>query len=203
MYRETNKQLNAKVIEACLERDAFLNSANLLGIARGDKVFFANMDETNVLTDFAHNDFKVKGKSAIQTYREKIGGNEIEREILDALIHSYTSLFKVTSVSNERKLVLLKDLLNRRENIELIDIALSETAIPGMLLFMRLVSFTDFNMTSGITFAFPDHLEGYLVRRYKKLSKKVQSDSESIRRFVSFFFLSKTDGFKVKYEEKL
>jgi hypothetical protein len=83
------------------------------------------------------------------------------------------------------------------------DIALSETATLGMLLFIRLVSFADFNMTSGISFIFPGHLEGYLLRKQRKLGRKVQSDSESIRRFVSFFQLSKTDGIEVRYEEKL
>ena len=64
-------------------------------------------------------------------------------------------------------------------------------------------SLADFNMTSGISFAFPSDLEGYLIRKYKKLTKKVESDSESVKRFVSFFMLSKTDGLEVKYEEKL
>ena len=52
----------------------------------------------------------------------------------------------------------------------------------------------------GVSFVFPGDIEGYLVRKYKKLGKKVKSDSESVRRFVSFFRLSKTDGLKGKYE---
>ncbi|MBU4492672.1 MAG: hypothetical protein KKD69_09455 [Euryarchaeota archaeon] len=55
-------------------------------------------------------------------------------------------------------------------------------------------------MTSGVAFAFPGELEEYLLRRYKKLSKKVKSDSDSIKRFVSFFRLNKTDGIEVIYE---
>lgn len=35
-------------------------------------------------------------------------------------------------------------------------------------------SFKDFNMTSGVSFVFPDDMEKYLLRRYKKLSKKVK-----------------------------
>ncbi len=143
------------------------------------------------------------GKNAIQTYREKYGGNELELDILDALLSSYTSLFKVTSISRAENMLFLSDIINRRERIGLIDIALSETATLGMLLFIRLVSFSDFNMTSGVSFVFPGDLEGYLVRKYRKLSKKVESDSESVRMFVSFFMLSKTDGLEVKYEEKL
>lgn len=203
MYREANRKLNHRVMKACLERDAFMSSANLLGIAKGDAVFLDSMDETDVLMDFALNDYTVGGRNAVQTYQEKYGGHELELDILGALLSSYTSLFKVTSISRAENLLFLSDVINRQEHVGLIDIALSETATLGMLLFTRLVSFTDFNMTSGVSFVFPGDIEGYLVRKYKKLSKTVESDSESVRRFVSFFWLSKTNGLKVKYEEKL
>ena len=203
MYREANRKLNHKVMKACLERDVVMKSANLLGIAKRDALLFGSMDETNILMDFALNDYKVDGKNAIQSYREKYGGNELELDILDALLSSYTSLFKVISISGAENLLLLNDVIKGREHIGLIDIALSETATIGMLLFLRLVSFADFNMASGVSFAFPGDLESYLVRKYKKLSKKVESDSESVRKFVSFFKLSKIDGLEVKYEEKL
>lgn len=203
MYREANRKLNHKVMKACLERDVVMKSANLLGIAKRDALLFDSMDETDVLMDFALNDYKVDGRNAIQNYRENYGGNEPELDILDALLSSYTSLFKVTHISRAESLIFLNDIINRQEHMGLIDIALSETGTPGMLLFLRLVSFRDFNMTSGGSFAFPGGLEGYLVRKYKKLSKKVESDSESVRRFVSFYLLSKIEGLEMKYEEKL
>jgi hypothetical protein len=203
MYREANRKLNHKVMNACLERDAFMSAANLLGIAEGNAVFFDNMDETDVVMDFALNDYTVEGKNAIQIYRQRYGGDELELDVLDALLSSYTSLFKVTSLSRREKLVFFDDIINRRSHIGLIDIALSNTATVGMLLFFRLLSFSDFNMASGVSFAFPGELERYLLRKYKRLSKKVEADSDSIKRFVSFFWLSKTDGSKMRYEEKL
>lgn len=53
---------------------------------------------------------------------------------------------------------------------------------------------------SGVSIVFPGNLENYLLMRYKKLSKKVKSDSDSIKRFISFFRLNKTDGIEVRYE---
>lgn len=203
MYREANRKLNHKVMNACLECDAFMSAANLLGIAEGNAVFFDNMDETDVVMDFALNEYTVEGKNAIQIYRQRYGGDELELDVLDALLSSYTSLFKVTSLSRRGKLVFFDDVINRRSHIGLIDIALSNTATVGMLLFFRLLSFSDFNMASGVSFAFPGELERYLLRKYKRLSKKVEADSDSIKRFVSFFWLSKTDGLKMRYEEKL
>lgn len=203
MYREANRKLNVKVMNACLERDAFMSAANLLGIAEGNAVFFDNMDETDVVMDFALNDYTVEGRNAVQLYREKYGGDELELDIMDALLSSHTSLFKITFVDQREKLVFFDDIINGRSRIGLIDIALSRTATIGMLLFFRLLPFSDFNMTSGVSFAFPNELENYLLRQYKKLRKKIKSDSEAVKRFVSFFWLSKTDGLKMKYEEKL
>lgn len=203
MYREANRKLNVKVMNACLERDAFMSAAKLLGIAEGNAVFFDNMDETDVVMDFALNDYAVEGRNAVQLYREKYGGDELELDIMDALLSSHTSLFKITSVDQREKLVFFDDIINGRSRIGLIDIALSRTATIGMLLFFRLLPFSDFNMTSGVSFAFPNELENYLLRQYKKLRKKIKSDSEAVKRFVSFFWLSKTDGLEMKYEEKL
>ena len=200
-YRKIGMELNHKIMDTCLDRDVFMKSARLLGIVRGDTLIFDSEGEMGVLMDFALNEYRVNNKNAIEIYREKIGWqNEIEKDILDALLSSYTSLFKIISVSEAENTLLLNDILNKKDNIKLIDIAFSKSAIPGLLLFTRLVSFKDFNMTSGVSFAFPGDLEGYLLRRYKKLSKKVKSDSDSIKRFVSFFRLNKINGIEVRYE---
>lgn len=200
-YRKTGMKLNHKIMNTCLDRDVLMRSARLLGIARGNTLIFDSEDETSVLMDFALNEYRVNNKNTIEIYRERVGWqNEIEKDILDALLSSYTSLFKITSISEAENTLFLNDILNKKDNIKLIDIAFSKTAIPGLLLFIRLVPFKDFNMTSGISFVFPGDLEKYLLRRYRKLSKKVKTDSESIKRFISFFRLSKTDGIEVRYE---
>lgn len=200
-YRKISRELFHRIMDSCLDRDILMRSARLLGIARGDIFVFDSKDETIVLMDFALNEYRMNNKNIIEIYREKIGWqNEIEKEILDALLSSYTSLFKLVSISEAENTLLLNDILNRKDNIKLIDIGLSKTAIPGLLLFIRFVPFKDFNMTSGICFAFSGDIEKYLLRSYKKLGKKVRSDSDSIKRFVSFYKLSKTNGIEVRYE---
>jgi len=203
-YRKIGKELNHKIMDSCLDRNVLMRSARLLGIVHGGTLIFDSEDETSVLMDFALNEYRVNNKNIIEIYREKIGWqNEIEKDILDALLLSYTSLFKVTSISEAENTSVLRDILNKRDDIKLIDIASSKTAAPGLLLFIRLVPFEDFNMTSGISFVFPGDLEEYLLRRYKELGKNVKSDSadsDSIKRFVSFFKLNKTDGIEVRYE---
>ncbi len=200
-YRKIGRELNHKIMDSCLDRDVLMRSARLLGVARGDTFVFDSEDETSVLMDFALNEYRVNNKNTIEIYREKIGWqNEVEKDILHALLSSYTSLFKVASISEAENTLLLNDILNKKDNMKIIDIAFSKTAIPGLLLFIRLIPFKNFNMTSGVSFVFSGDLEEYLLRRYKKLSKKVKSASDSIKRFVSFYKLSKTSGIEVRYE---
>lgn len=200
-YRKIGKKLNHKIMDSYLDRSILMKSARLLGIVHGDTLMFDSENETIVLTDFALNEYKVNNKNTIEIYRERIGWqNEIEKDTLDALLSSYTSLFKVASISKLENTLVLRDILNKRDNIKLIDIALSKSAISGLLLFIRLVPFKNFNITSGISFVFSGDLEEYLLRKYKKLDKKIKSDSNSIKRFVSFFKLNKTDGMEVVYE---
>ncbi len=199
-YRKIGRELNQKIMNACLDRNALIKSARLLGIARGETLIFESEDETNVLMDFALHDYKGNRQNAIEICLEKIGWeNEIEKEILDAFISSYTSLFKIISISEAGNSLILNDLLNKKDNIKIIDLALSKTAAPGLLLFIRLIPFKDFNVSAGISFAFPADSEKYLLKRYKILSRKVKSGSDAIKRFVSFYKLSKTEGIEVRY----
>jgi hypothetical protein len=199
-YRKISKELNNKIMDKCLDPDVFKKSARLLGAARGDVLILDDEDEMNILMDFALREYKVNKQTTVEIYREKIGWeNEIEKEILDAFISSYTSLFKITSISKAEKSLILEDILNKKDNIRIIDRALSKSAEPGLLVFVRIVPFKDFNMSAGILFAFYDELEKDILKKYKMLSKKVRSDNESIKRFVSFYKLSKTDGIEVKY----
>lgn len=199
-YRKIGKELTHKIMNECLDRNVLIKSAKLLGVARGETLVFESEDETSVLMDFALHDYRANKQNTIEVYREKIGWeNEIEMEILDALISSYTSLFKIISISEAENSLILNDLLNKKDNIKIIDIALSKTAVLGLLVFIRLIPFKEFNMTAGASLAFPANSEKYILKRYKIISRKVKSDSEAIKRFVSFYKLSKTKGVEVRY----
>lgn len=192
--REVGMPLNHKMIESCLSKEILFNSAKLLGIVQRDELIFENEEEMSVLMDFTLHEYKVNNKNAVQVYREKIGGqNEIENEILASLLSSYTSLFKVFGISEN--ILLLRDILKKEDKlIKLIDISFSKTATPGMLLFTRAVPFNDFYRTSGISFAFRSDMEKYIIRRYGKISKKIKTGSDSMKRYISFFQLNSECG---------
>lgn len=200
-YRRSSIRLTQKIMDTCLKRDVVMKSAKLLGIVRGGTLIFESEDDTGVLMEFALYDYKVNNKNTIAIYRDTVGWeNEIEKEILDVRLKAYSSLFKVISISKKEKTLLLHDILDKKDNITLIDISLSESAIPGMLLFTRLVPCKEFTMSSGISFAFPGRLEKTLLKRYKVLSRRVKSHDRAVKRFVSFFKLNKTKGIEVQYK---
>lgn len=200
-YRRVGMNLNNKMMKTCLSRETILKSAKLLGIARGDVFVFDTEDEASVLMDFALNDCTVNNRNAVQQYRDTIGWeNDIEKEILDARLSSYTSLFKATLISKSEHITYLDDLLNNKKDIPLTDIGFSTTGAVGVLLFTRLIFLKEFNTTSGVPFIFPGYLEQYLLKRYKILEKKVKSDNESVKRFVTFFKLYKQKGIEVQYK---
>jgi uncharacterized membrane-anchored protein YhcB (DUF1043 family) len=183
-----------------LSKKAFTESGKLLGILQGDIFVFLDEAEADVLMDFALNEYKSNNKNAIETYRERIGGrNDIEKEILDALLSSYTSLFKVVSTSPSESTLILNDLLNEKENIKLIDIKFSKTAVPGLLIFIRLVPFKDFNMTSGISFVFPASTEDFFLKRYMRLKRAESDVNLPMKRFIFFYNWNKTKGLRVLY----
>jgi hypothetical protein len=185
VFRKASRDVIHKIIDECLKPDQLMKSARLLGIVREDIMVFKNEDETDILMDFALHEYKEDDKNLIAVFKEKVGGRkDNEKEIVDAMLSSYTSLFKITSVSPREKFLLLRDLLNEREDLKLWDIGLSQSAIPGYMIFIRLVPLKDAFMTSGISFVFPPHLEKYLLRKHKKLSKKTDPARLPLERFL-------------------
>jgi len=193
--REAGKALVHKMMDASVSKDMLNHSAKLLGIRmQGDTLLFDSEEETSYLMNFVLFDYKVNGKNAVQTYRETHRNQDkIENGIIDSMLSSYTSLFEVTSIRGFT--AGLKDLFRTAyEPIKLVDIAFSVTATPGTLTFIRLVPIGDCYMTSGVSFIFRKELKQYLLRRYRKISRKIETGDEDLKRYISFFKLNKECG---------
>jgi hypothetical protein len=176
-------------------------SGKYLGLVKKDTLIFDNESETIALMDFAINECLINGKNAVELYKEKVRiDNDIEAEILEGLVSSYTSLFKIINIKKSHRKLILLDVLKYNDNpIEIIDIGFSQTAAPGLLIFMRLVSLADFNITGGFGFPFDDESEENLLKEYKQIAKRVKSSDESIKRYVAFFELFKKHGMKTGF----
>ena len=198
--RKAGRTFVYTVLRACVNKKMLMESAKLLGLhLRGKEIWFDCEEETNVLMDFLVFDYKVNGKNAVQAYVETSGDqNKVENELLDCWLSSRSSLFEVVAVSGFT--LQLKDLLEKmNKTIKLVDVGISSSAVPGALLFTRLVPIDDCYMTSGVVFAFPVGFNEYLVRRHKEISEKIKTGDDDMKRYVSFFKLSKKCGLRVTY----
>ncbi len=200
-YRKIGMQLNNKLIKG-IDRDTIMKAAKLLGIVEGDTIVFEEEYESDVLMDVCINEKLNEGKTVVENYIETGGWtNDIEKDILNALMASYTSLFRVDSICKNESSIVMKDMLNDSRELKLIDIGFSNSATEGMLIFTRIIPFDNFNMTSGISFPFVGDIEEYLLRRYRRIKRKYKAEGEAIARFTAFFELNRTDGVLVNYQK--
>jgi hypothetical protein len=200
-YREIGTQLTDKIVKTCLHKGITKDAAKLMGILRGNELLIESEEEGIAFMDFVLNDYQVGNKTLVQTFQAQVEKPELEEQtLLDAWAQAYTSLFKIKSISPSEHSLILDDLLNGNQNIKLLDFALSESAVPGMLIFVRLIPFQDGYITSGVIFAFVETKEAYLLKQYKYQAKKVKSNNEAIQRFVAFFNLNRTQGMAVGYQ---
>jgi hypothetical protein len=125
--------------------------------------------------------------------KKTIAKTKIENELINSMLLSYASLFEVTSIRGFT--VGLRDLFRTTEKpIKLVDIAFSVTASPGTLVFIRLIPIGDHYMTSGVSFIFRKEIKQYVLRRYGKISKKIETGDQDMKRYIAFFKLNKECG---------
>lgn len=201
-YRRVGQDLNNRVREVSLKEEAFEEATALLGIRQGRTIILDNEDDIAAVMDFALNDCRWQGKNAVERYQEEVGGKTAsERELLSGMLAAYTSLFRIESVRTAARTLTLTDLLAAESDpVIIIDINLSETAVPGLLLFFRLVPLADFNMSAGAAFVFPANQERYLLRQHKAIMRKVKSEDTAVQRYVAFFKLNQRAGLEIGYE---
>lgn len=198
-YRKIGKDFTQRILEKFTDEQSLLGVGKLMGIVQGKTFVFDLEEEVSCLMDFSLFEYKVKGKSILQRYKEENPDlNEKEAKLLEAQLLAYTSLFKIIETEPRLGSITLADLLNDDQEIKVLNINLSRTARAGLLIFTRIIPFPDFNMSSGIYFAFPENSERALLKRYKIMRNKVKSNSESAQRFIAFFKLNRKEGLEGK-----
>jgi hypothetical protein len=197
-YTDTAKALDEKISKNFAEQENLIAIGRLMGIVTEKTFVLESEEEINFVMDFSLFEYQVDGKTYVQRYQEENHQlDENESEMLQASLLSYTSLFKILEADRVNATVTLGDLLNQGEEIKIININLSKTAKPGILMFTRIVSFPDFNMASGMFCMFPENSERSLLKQVKGMMKKVKSDVESVQRFIAFFKLNRKQGLEV------
>ena len=127
-----------------------------LGLFKAGTLILNNDDEIAVLYDYCLHYYRRAGKNTIERHIEQAPpapGSE-EAALLRAMLESRYSLFRVEDLLPHRG-VMLRDLLTG-EAVELMDITLSETGAPGVVLAGRVWPLADFQMSSGTLIPVPE-----------------------------------------------
>lgn len=101
-----------------------INSAKMLGIARGKAVLLRGEDGADIFWEFILYEYRKDGKNPIEIYGK--AENDVEAEVLRGMLSSYMSLFRIISASKLKCEVVFEDLLNGGQ-IKVINVNLSKT----------------------------------------------------------------------------
>jgi len=196
-YRKIEQTFVQGIIDANIKRSDIYKAGRMLGLVDGNTVVMNNGYDTSCVLDFLINEYNGEVETILQKHLIKNRNNLsiVEKEVLKAYANSYSSFFQATSSSAEKCSIELLDLFNNDNKVVLTDIAISkitlQTRILKTLIFTRIVPFTEFNMTSGIVFAFDIRNERLLASEYDKIYEKLSTGDESMKRFICFFKLNK------------
>lgn len=191
-YRTEGQELNSKLLDF-LNDDELMESARFLGMTKeeGDEEYLYHEGEMDMATqsDYAIHELERDGTTALERfYQAERWETEIEREILEALRESYTSLFVIEEVHPDERVLVLHDVLEEGESpIELTDVKLSQTADTDALIFIRRVPLPEMNITSGFVLPFEAGYKDHLISVNQQVMEKTASRPESARRFYVFY----------------
>lgn len=200
-YRLAGKDLNQKIVESQVGDAALTYGAETLGLGRKRRLVLETEDDISVLMDYLFYEYWVNGQSLVNRYRETVGGQTpLEQELLAAMSGATTSLFRIEAAEPTTGVLYLTDLLTEGQSLTLMDINFSQTAQPGMLLFIRPIRLPNFSMTSGFAFVFPGAEEERLLKLARHPHRQGPVPPASARRYETLFKQSRRRGLPVMYE---
>jgi hypothetical protein len=173
-FRAAGRELNM-VLAKQLPKVAVPECGKKLGIVKAGTLILHNDDEIAVLYDYCLYHYRRDGKNAVERYLDNTppSPDSLEAALLKAMVGSYYSVFEIVAILPRRG-ASLRDLVSG-ETFDLLDISVSETGSPGIMLAARILSLGDFNMSSGTLIPLPapvyeDKIKP-IVRKYTKSDK--------------------------------
>jgi hypothetical protein len=200
-YREVGTQLNSDILEAYSDRELIVETASELDIGfDGPNLAYEFESQMPAHFEFALYEYRRDGTTAAERYLEaERWESETERGILESTVDADPSLFEVESVSESGPRLTVTGLLNDREEHTLLDINLSRTAEPGVVLFFRPVGYDEVTTTSGVSFPFPSEEKEQLLDEHDRQVEPDESRAVSRQRFVTFHDLYREHGIHIQY----
>lgn len=155
--RETGKNLAYKILNFNKDgKNALLYAGKLLDFWDGKAMVFDKEEESDVLMDFLIYEKNKYGQKLIDLfYDSDFELTDLEEEIAEGQVNYHSSLFEILKIDKSNSTLILMDVLNKEiADFILIDMGLSKTSKPGLLIYTRLIPIRKMNMTSGVSFGF-------------------------------------------------
>lgn len=153
--RAVGRDLNLNLVKQ-LPKAAVPECGKKLGIFKAGTLILNNDDEIAILYDYCLYHYRRGGKNVIERYLENSPPphDSTEMAFLQAMQASYFSIFRVAGIQANQGASLID--LTTDKTLPLLDIGLSETGSPGLVLAGRVLPFADFNMSSGTLIPLPE-----------------------------------------------
>jgi hypothetical protein len=206
--RQTGKEFCAKLLQV-IPKAVFVSTAQELGLWKSG-VLVADTGDTDILADRMIYDRRWDGKSCLEHFEAKNAGpglSESEQRFIAAMKKARFSLFRIHETQPGSHSVLSDRLAEIRSGqaqpvLELTDLGLSETGIPGMLLATRILPAGGFNMTSGVSFPFTPDREPAILKylREKEFGHRKKRLDLPENYSLYFYRLRRRFGVEVRYE---
>jgi hypothetical protein len=154
-YRQIGLRLNLLLVKQ-LPKIATAECGKKLGIFKAGTLILNNDDEIAILYDYALHHYRRAGKTVIERYLEQTppAPESDEAMLLQAMLKARYSLFLVDGLERGNHIILRDILANDR--VDLIDVGLSQTGMPGRILAGRILPMGDFYMSSGTMIPLPE-----------------------------------------------
>lgn len=205
--RQTGKEFCGKLLQV-IPRAVLVSTAQELGLWRSG-VLVGDIGDTDILADRMIFDRRWDGRRCIEHFEAKSAGpglTESEGRFLAAMKTARFSLFTIRETHPGSHVVLSDRLAEIRSGqvqpvLELTDLGLSETGIPGMLLATRILFADGFNMTSGVSFPFSRDREAAILKylREKEFGYRKRRLDLPENYSLSFYRLHRRFGVEVRY----
>lgn len=144
--RPTRLELNTRLVKE-LSGKTIRKGGRKLGLLDHGVLYFETEEESNVLMDFCINDCREVGRNAVDRLLGRPGVGDAERKLLESMQRARFSLFRIRRAVPGVG-VETTDLL-QEQDVFILDLNFSHSAVPGLTLATRIVPVGDDYMTTG------------------------------------------------------
>lgn len=186
-FREISKRHHSGAVR-CMSRDAILEQARRLGVARGRKLILNTEDELALVFDLALYARQGGRKRPIDRYAssQSLLAESDEALVLEAMLAARFALIRVERRRPEAGLIL-SDLLSKEE-FWLVDEGMESTAPVGLTMATRVFAPEDFHLSAGVFVPLNRSLLLNALLRRPRLARLVADEAVEDRRFAEAIY---------------